>query len=657
MDTTEHVPKNCFSEYTILKALYASPEPTAIYSDHNMVIRFANMGMLKLLGKDASVIGMPLMDAIPELEGQPFFTILQRVWKSGESYAVSDAPVELIKNGIKRTYYFNYEYKALLDDEGKIWCILNTAREVTSQREHLQQVHEKEKIEEAMNEQMAETLEEIYSANEHLTESVGLLSESREHIRTIIEQAPVGIAMLHGPTHIIEIANSAILKIWGRKEEEVIGRAHRTARPELEGQPVYQWLDQVFNTGKRKTNSEFTVNLYDQGALREAIVNSIYQPIFSSTGLVTGVLVILEEITEQVMARRRHEKDQQMLTMAIEAGDLATFYYEPSTNLFSGNELLHAWFGLASYELIDLSVAIAVIIEEDRVRVMEAITNALSKDSDGLYAIEYQIKPVNQTFYRTVQARGKVFYDKSGTVVSLNGTLRDITEQRKDEQRKDDFIGMVSHELKTPLTSLKAYLQLLQRETAVLENLSLQTKVDRSLLQVQSMNALINGFLNISRLDSGKMVANSLHFNLKMLFSDLQQEMDDIITSHEVVFEIPEDITLLADREKIAQVVKNLIGNSVKYSPDNSLITVSYAKMDAYSVVISVTDQGMGISAEDQEHIFERYFRVKSNKMGSIAGFGIGLYLCKEIVELHRGKIWVESDGESGTTFRFLLPL
>lgn len=657
MDSQQYLQPNIFSQTLIVDALCASQEPTAIYSEHNMIIRFANKGMLELWGKDASVIGMPLMDAIPELAGQPFFSLLQGVWESGESYSICDAPAELIKGGLKKLDYFDYEYKALLDGEGKTWCILNTAREVTSQREYLQKIREKEKMEEALTEEMAATLEELYAANEDLTDSIGLLSESREHIRTIIEQAPVGIAMLEGADHTIEIANAAILKIWGRTESEVIGRAHRAARPELEGQPVFDWLDQVYHTAERKTNSEFTVTLYDNGASRDAVVNSIYQPIFSAAGGVKGVLVMLEEITEQVMQRRRNEKDQQMLALAIEAGDLATFYYEPATNLFSGNPLLHSWFGLGPEDNIDLSVALEVIVEEDRLRVSRAIADALDKDSDGHYGIEYRIQSGDGTLPRTVQAKGKVFYDQSGDVLSLNGTLRDITEQRRDEQRKDDFIGMVSHELKTPLTSIKAYLQLMQRETKVLNNDSLQTKIDRSLRQVQSMGAMINGFLNISRLDSGKMVAEKVSFDLRSLFANLQEEMFDLISTHEFLFAISEQIVLFADREKIAQVIKNLVGNAVKYSPVGSRVVVAAALVSPETVEIRVSDEGMGISLDDQQHIFERYFRVKSNKMGSIAGFGIGLYLCREIVELHGGKITVESNGDKGTTFRFMLPV
>ncbi|RZM10202.1 MAG: PAS domain S-box protein, partial [Pedobacter sp.] len=373
MNTHKRFPDAGFSGDLIIQALGCSPEPTAIYSSDNMIIRFANQGILEVWGKAGSVVGKPLMEALPELDGQPFFGLLQKVWHTGETYAVREAPVHILKNGVSTLDYYDYEYKALRDETGKTWCILNTARKVTSRREYLQKIQVKEENEQALIEEMAATMEELSSTNEDLNTSLKLLGESREHVKTIIEQAPVGIAVLEGPDLIIDIANPAILKIWGRELSEVQGIAHAVARPELIGQAVNGWLTEVFETGRKRKNDEFLVRLQDQDGLREAIVNSIYQPIFSSDGIVTGVLVILDEITQQVLDRRASEKDQQMLSMATVAGELATFYYEPETNQFSGNELLKSWFNLSNGESMDLGIAISAIFEEDKARVAEAI--------------------------------------------------------------------------------------------------------------------------------------------------------------------------------------------------------------------------------------------------------------------------------------------
>lgn len=644
-----------FSADLIIQALASSPSPTAIYSGENMIIRFANEGMLAVWGKDTSVIGKPLIEAIPELEGQPFLELLQEVWRTGITYSVAEAPAKLIKNGKETLDYFDYEYKALLDENNRTWCILNTALEVTSRREFLEQIKHKEEREQALNEEMAATLEELTSTNEELNRYIKQLADSREYIRTIIEQAPVGIAMLKGPEHHIEIANPAILKIWGREESEVIGYPHESARPEMRGQPVNNWLKQVYQSGEPKINTEFTVKLLDKDGLREAIVNSIYQPIFSNDGSISGVLVILEEITQQIMLRKKNENDQQMLSLAVDAGELATFYYQTETNLFSGNNLLKKWFGLSSDEKMDLSLAIAVILPEDRDRVSLAIEHVLSKDSDGHYFIEYRIQNNIDKKIRLLQANGRVFYDREGNPLSLNGTLRDITEQKKEEQRKDDFIGMVSHELKTPLTSLKAYLQILQRMDLLTKDPMSQNMLGKSVKQVQYMNTMINGFLNVSRLDSGQLHLMKTVFDFQSLFAEIEDEVLSTTKTHHFLFKASGKIMIHADREKIAQVLHNLVGNAVKYSPLRSTIKVNYST-NGNSLKVNVQDSGKGIAEEDQQRIFERYYRVKETSGGVISGFGIGLYLCREIIELHDGTIQVQSVKDEGSIFSFTLP-
>nr|WP_314495677.1 ATP-binding protein [uncultured Chryseobacterium sp.] len=645
-----------FSLDLIIQALASSPAPTSIYSGNDMIIRFANEGMLALWGKDSSVIGKPLMEAIPELEGQPFLALLQEVWRSGKTYSVHEAPARLIKNGVEKLDYFDYEYKALTDENNKTWCILNTALEVTSRREFLQQIKEKEEIEDALNEEMAATLEELTSTNEELNNSIKQLDQSREYIRTIIEQAPVGIAMLKGADHIIEIANPAILKIWGRTEAEVIGYPHENARPELHGQSVNRWLKEVYRSGKPKINTEFAVRLHHPDGLREAIVNSIYQPIFSDRGEISGVLVIIEEITQQVLARRKNENDQSMLALAIDAGELATFYYQPATNLFSGNNLLKNWFGLSSGESLDLSLALASILPEDRDRVIAAITKSLDKNSDGHYFIEYKIQNKIDQQIRLLQANGRVFYDQEGNPLSLNGTLRDITKQKEEEERKDDFMGMVSHELKTPLTSLKAYIQILQRMEVGQDHSRQQNILEKCLKQADYMNSMINGFLNVSRLDSGQLHLEKTSFDFHLLFSEVEDEILSANPSRNFIFKPSGTAFILADREKISQVLHNLIGNAIKYSHFGTPVTVGYMSIGDNGLKVNVQDQGIGILADDQQRIFDRYYRVKDMDSRSISGFGIGLYLCKEIIELHNGTIQVQSSKNERTVFSFILP-
>jgi two-component system sensor histidine kinase VicK len=167
---------------------------------------------------------------------------------------------------------------------------------------------------------------------------------------------------------------------------------------------------------------------------------------------------------------------------------------------------------------------------------------------------------------------------------------------------------------------------------------------------------MINGFLNISRLESGKIHMDYHLFDMAGLLKEGEEEAEVSITSHQLVFAPVNEIMLNADREKIGQVISNLISNAVKYSPSGSTIHIACIATDGKALV-SVTDEGMGVSKEDLPRIFERYYRVKGNETRNIAGFGIGLYLCSEIIKGHGGDIWAESTFGKGSSFYFTLPL
>jgi two-component system sensor histidine kinase VicK len=133
--------------------------------------------------------------------------------------------------------------------------------------------------------------------------------------------------------------------------------------------------------------------------------------------------------------------------------------------------------------------------------------------------------------------------------------------------------------------------------------------------------------------------------------------MNVVIYSHRIIFQLAERLFVYADREKISQVLQNLVGNAIKYSASGTEIRIRYAIDDGGNIAIAVEDQGMGIAKEDQRQIFERFYRVENPHTGSIAGFGIGLYLCREIVELHQGMLSVESKIGLGSTFIVKLPI
>lgn len=247
-------------------------------------------------------------------------------------------------------------------------------------------------------------------------------------------------------------------------------------------------------------------------------------------------------------------------------------------------------------------------------------------------------------------------HDKEGRVIGVSKIARDITEQKQNEERKNDFIGMASHELKTPLTSLTALVQVLQKKLKDTNDPFIPQALDRVNLQTKKMSSLINGFLDISRLESGKLEVLKEPFDLSELINEQVDEIKLTVNSHAFTFDPATPVTVEADRDKIGSVISNLLSNAVKYSPRGKLVNVSCTLQNGEAQV-SVADEGMGIRPQDLPRIFDRYYRSDSEHTRHISGFGVGLYLSAEIIRRHEGRIWVESEKGKGSTFYFALPV
>ena len=222
--------------------------------------------------------------------------------------------------------------------------------------------------------------------------------------------------------------------------------------------------------------------------------------------------------------------------------------------------------------------------------------------------------------------------------------------------RKDDFLSIASHELKTPVTSLKAYTQLLKmdaRENPESRNAIMLSKMD---LQVDKLTALITDLLDTSKMQHGKLIYNKTSFMLDELVADTVKEMEMTVAGHQITIKRSLPVRIFADKDRINQVVINLINNAVKYCLDDKAINIQLETRD-HVAVCSVQDFGHGITEAQRDKIFERFYRVTGNNLHTFPGLGLGLFIAKEIIERHGGKIWVESEEGRGSTFYFSLPL
>jgi signal transduction histidine kinase len=257
---------------------------------------------------------------------------------------------------------------------------------------------------------------------------------------------------------------------------------------------------------------------------------------------------------------------------------------------------------------------------------------------------------------RWVRAKGKVFFNIRKEPVRFIGSVLDITDQKREEQRKNDFIGMVSHELKTPLTSMKLYSQMLHKRAQQQNDTFTIPALEQVDKQVRKMTGMINGFLNLSRLESGQLHVELQDVDLNTLIYEAIEDVKHSGATHEISFTSAAQLTVDADRQKIEQVLSNLLSNAIKYSPEGKLVHVE-TRREGDMAVVSIKDYGIGIDDRDIGKLFERYYRVEGSDAKYVSGFGIGLYLSAQIIERHHGKIWVESARGKGSTFYFSLPL
>ncbi len=222
--------------------------------------------------------------------------------------------------------------------------------------------------------------------------------------------------------------------------------------------------------------------------------------------------------------------------------------------------------------------------------------------------------------------------------------------------RRDEFFSIASHELKTPVTSLKAYTQLLLMDAEGAGDSQHKNMLERMDMQINKLTSLINDLLDTSKLENGHLVYNKEVFSFHDLVKETITDIKPTALENEVIFQNKTHAKINADRDRIGQVLNNFLTNAIKYAPDGKKIIVALNQQNG-KVVCSVQDFGKGIVSEEQEKIFERFYRITGHNLNTFPGLGLGLFICKEIIEKHGGKIGLESERGKGSTFYFELPV
>lgn len=580
------------------------------------------------------------------------------------------AAADLVEAAITKGVLFDLEYPIIAHNDGRIrWVrgigtvqqdekgvnryFTGVLHDITERKRNEEQQGQYTKELQTINEEIAASNEELTTTNEELTAMQQRLEDTNEELAASASRLRMAIESTQLGTWDYDPQSGALF--WSDECRYIYGipsdsPATFAAFSEHIHPDDHDWVQKAIQKAidPEKGGSydlSFRINRFDNGETRWV---KVHGSVHFEHGEATRFIGTVLDITDIKTAEEQSAK----LAAIIQSSDDAIISKTLESVITSWNAAAERIFGYPAEEMIGESIY--KLIPEDRLdeepqilrrlnagqRVEHFETKRQTKDG-RLIDVSLTISPVK---------------DPQGNIIGLSKIARDITEKKLDEARKNDFIGMVSHELKTPLTSLNALLQVASLKLKNTPDSFLTSAMEKSNVQVKRMTAMINGFLNVSRLESGKIHIEKHPFDIETLINDMIEESSLTARPHIIHLLHCPALQVNADREKIGSVISNLISNAIKYSPKSKHVEVACRSQDG-QVIVSVKDEGMGIKPNDLEKIFERYYRVETNHTQHISGFGIGLYLCAEIINRHDGQIWAESESDVGSTFYFSLPL
>lgn len=840
------------------------PLPVALYVGKDMRVTQVNNSLLKVWGKGTDVIGKTFREALPELEGQPFYDILDEVYASGIPYQAAEDRVDLFIDGRMQTFYFNFTYKPLKDEKGNVWGILNTATDVT------ELILTRKKLEEAQeNSNLALKAADLgtwvmdpstnfvsldsrarelfgYQDNEvrEFDDSLKIVHpEDRDYVELAIQKAldpdsdhacdvKFKTVSANDKQQYLRCVGKAyfddqgnILRFAGTVEditEETLAQKELTkflaliensqdliGMTDMQGNVVYMnkagqnlvgaacaedyrrpSTDFLVREDLDRFSSAMKVGMATEGRFSGEIRYKHLQtgeqiPCYINAFIITdpdtnkplGMASVTRDLREE---KTRLKEQQKLIALVENSKDLMSILEQDGINSYlnkAGKELLgfdsdeevkttpiaklHApediafverevipsiqtkgsWSGVMNVRNLktgeifpvfnstiriddvatgepacigaimrDLRPEIAAKQElADREKLFRDITTAspvalwmtgtnteltyinqvwidwtntpleeqlgfgwtkfiVDEDKErvrNLFRSDFEQRRPHECQYRLIDANGRERwmicsgnpqYKVDGTFIGYIGTCVDITELKQLQRQKDEFLGIASHELKTPVTSIKAYAQVLEsmfRDSGDERKADMVKKMDA---QVNRLTNLIGDLLDVTKIQTGKLQFNDCEFDFNTLVKELAEDLQRTTRKHHIILELDATGTIFADKERIGQVITNLITNAIKYSPNADKIVI-FTKKEKDEVRLCVQDFGIGIPDDKKDKVFEQFYRVSGDKQHTFPGLGLGLYISSEIIKREGGKIWVTSIEGRGSTFCFSLPL
>jgi PAS domain S-box-containing protein len=447
--------------------------------------------------------------------------------------------------------------------------------------------------------------------------------------------------------------NPAAEKMFGYSEHEAIGNNISIIIPPERFQEEQTILE---NIRKGLKIDQFrTVRIAKNK--RKIKISLTVSPIKDQEGNIIGASKIARDISDQKLA----EEKQATLAAIVSSSDDAIISKTLFGIITSWNQAATKMFGYTEAEVIGRHISI--IIPPDR---MDEETMIIESIRSGKKIKHFEtVRIAKDGRELNISLTVSPIRNKAGKIIGASKIARDISEKMQIEKQrilytdklkqlnkyKDEFMTMASHELKTPLTIIKANLDIVYLKMQQDENVVF---VENTLKQVEKLNKLINDLLDISKIQAGKLELKLADFDMNGLLKEMIHNLQPTTEIKILLTNTNDILPAYGDRDRIGLVIINLLGNAIKYSPNSKEIKVNAFRSED-AIIVGIEDKGIGIPADDLNHIFTRFYRV-SGITSTFSGSGIGLYIASQIISRHGGKIWAVSQLKKGSTFYFSIP-
>jgi PAS domain S-box-containing protein len=628
--------------------LMESPFAFAVLKGKDMVITLANDLIKEFWGKGKDVEGKTLLEVLPEIKDQPFPKMIEKVYTTGIPVYANEILGKLTYNGQLKHKYFNVVFQPYYEADYAISGVTQIAYDVT------ETVLARKKIE-----------------------------ESDKRYNMMLMHSPFTFAVLKGKDLVIELANDRIKEVWGLGND-IEGKSLLEIMPDLKNTTFPALLDEVRATGIPFHGVEVQSPKSLHGDLREEyFFNFVFQPYLETDETISGITIIGNDVTEQVIAKRKIKESEKRFEIAVAAVEGILWTNNAKGEMVGEQQ---GWASLTgqSYEEYQGFGWAKAIHPDDAQPTIDAWNQAVSERENFIFEHSIRLKNGN---WGNFSVRAIPSLNSEGLIQEWIGVHTDITQQRQTEkalqnaiheqeeakrkaeaaqlvaeeamQAKQQFLSNMSHEIRTPMNAIIGF-----------TNVLLKSKLDKTQEEYltaikvsgDALLVLINDILDLAKVDSGKMTFEQIPFNLADSLSSMLQLFEIKIKEQnlELVEQLDTAIPeiILGDPIRLRQIILNLISNAVKFTEVGKItLRVALLKQDTEKITIefTITDTGIGIHKNKLEYIFDDFEQAAYEKSYHYCGTGLGLTIAKKMIEQQGGTIHVESELGKGSAFSFQL--